>query len=487
MKRQAWVSFTLAGVSITEFGMIVPSPFCTLELSNSEITSVTSWTLTCIVGGDDTRRVNASAFEALLYSAAQAASRYKNASGIPVSFAFGWCGTNGQIEEHVSYQGFTIQFKVSTSGRYLTYVVTGYASLVTSLTAPVLNVPSVTGWVQPSAVFIGFAKASKITNYYELDVDRNDAVTFVQHGDLNTSFINYVRGSYSGDDYDTFPGLLRLSKSYNSSREAAGVVDGLSLRSIVDHTTYQTRPAYLKKSLTDNAIQCTSFSFWIDEPTMTLRGVIHYKSDAGLLNNRASDVLEFGTAHTNVLSISGSYNGVAYNMTDMNFADVGFNLDPSGETILNNAKVVNSWSADVGDVYQTANIINDVNAIASQFSGDFSVDIPGSTRRYQIAQPVSLLVMSGNTLSPITGIYNIVSVSHKLSNSFVTTLKLQRFTMSSANQVAASQGIYAPGGKSWLHNIGNTTPNVVSPYEVNFGDIYPDFTYLWTTNLHNIA
>ena len=64
----------LSGVSLTDFGLEIPSPFTSLQLSNSEIASVTSWTLNCIVGGDDKRKVNIAAFEALLYSAAQAAS-----------------------------------------------------------------------------------------------------------------------------------------------------------------------------------------------------------------------------------------------------------------------------------------------------------------------------------------------------------------------------------------------------------------------------
>ena len=66
MKRQPWCSFSLAGVSLTEFGMAVPSPFASLEISNSEIASMTSWTLNVVVGGDDTRKINIAAFEALL-------------------------------------------------------------------------------------------------------------------------------------------------------------------------------------------------------------------------------------------------------------------------------------------------------------------------------------------------------------------------------------------------------------------------------------
>ena len=211
---------------------------------------------------------------------------------------------------------------------------------------------------------------------------------------------------------------------------------------------------------------------------MTHPGTIHYKSNAGLSITQLSDTLRFGTSETNILSLSGSYNGVAYNMTDMNFKSIGFNLDGSGNTIINSTEVINSWSNSLGDVFQTANIINDINAIASQFSGDFTITIPGSTNKYNIAQPISLIVMSGNTLSPISGIYNIMSVSHVIASTFVTTLKLQRLTLSSANQTAASQGIFVSGTNKYPQSALSPTSNIKSPYKIEFGELYPTFEHI---------
>lgn len=108
----------MAGVSITEYGLQIPSPFASLEITNSEITSMTAWTLNCIVGGDSSKKINTSAFEALLYSSAQSANNYPNSSGIPVSFVFGWLDEYRNVNEYTSYQGFTLQFSVSTSGIY---------------------------------------------------------------------------------------------------------------------------------------------------------------------------------------------------------------------------------------------------------------------------------------------------------------------------------------------------------------------------------
>lgn len=482
MNRQAWVSFSLAGVSLTHFGLVIPSPFASLEMSNSEVSSFSSWTLRCVIGGDANKNVNVASLEALLYSAAQAADASGDSSGVPVSFAFGWLNAKGEVDDYVSYQGFTLQFQVSTSGIYMVYTINGYASLAVQNATPVLNIPELCGIVQPSAVVEALADATKATYYYDLDIDHNDAPTLISHGPLTTSFNSYVRGSYSTeDDYESFPGLLRLSKSYSSGKEGSGlaITDSIkSLSQVMNNISISPLDNFLKKSISDDSVQCSSFSFWIDEPTMTKPGVIHYKSDSNLLGSHMKDTLEYGTANTNVLSIQGSYNGVAYSMSNMKFTSVGFDLDVSGNQIIQDAKVVNSWSASLGDVYQSANIINDVQALASQFSGNFTVTIPGSTKVYSVAEPVSLLVVSQGTISPITGIYNIVSVSHAVSNTFVTTLKLQRLTMSTANQVASGQGILVTGSQGYPNNAYNNTSNVISPYKVNFGTIYPNYTHM---------
>ena len=86
MKKQPWFSFNLANTSLTHFGLVTPSPFISLTLNNSQITSFTNWTLQIVVGGDSARKMNIAAFEALLYSAAQAADKNTSSAGIPVSF-----------------------------------------------------------------------------------------------------------------------------------------------------------------------------------------------------------------------------------------------------------------------------------------------------------------------------------------------------------------------------------------------------------------
>ena len=278
----------------------------------------------------------------------------------------------------------------------------------------------------------------------------------------------------STDDYDTFPGLVKLAKSYNANRDAGGLrFPFKKLSTIINNSRVTPLSNFLKSSLTDKTPQLNSFAFWIDEPTMTQPGIIHFKDVGGMQVLNSGEALKYGTSDTNVLNISGNYDGVAYNISDMNFSTIGFSLDETGQTVVDPKSIVNSWSSSLADVYQASNIINDINALATQFSGTFTVDIPGSTKRYTVCQPVSLIVMSGNTLSPISGIYSITSVTHSISNTYVTRLKLQRLAISSANSVASGSGIYISGHNGNINSGYSITKNVKSPSKVDFGRMYP--------------
>lgn len=482
MKKQCFCNLALAGLSITQYGLKIPSPFCSLTLNNTETDSYTSWELTVTVGGEASQGVNIAAFEALIYSAAQT-SGYANASGIPVSFMFGWLDdATGDVDSYVSYKGWSLKYSVTTSGRFLVYKLSGYASQILKTNTPVINIPAVTGFVQPSAVVEALAIGIKADAYYELDIDHCDAPTLVNHNAMTTSFTSYVRGEKTGeDDYDTFPGLLTLSKSYNSSRDAAGLTPGSGkLSTLLNNLSASTLKEHLVPSITDNTPQSANFSFWIDEPTMTQPGVIHYKCMSTIMTSQDDRVLKYGTPDSNILTLSGSYDGIAYNMSDMNFSTLGFTLDETGQTIVNDTTVVNSWSNSLPDVFQAANIINDINTLATQFSGEFTVTIPGATRGYTICEPVSLIVMSGNTLSPISGIYNITSVSHTVSTTFITTMKLQRLAISSANQTASSVGIYISGSTTGTSSGYSPTNNVISTGKVDFGRMYPTWEDIGT-------
>ena len=251
-------------MSITEYGLKIPSPFASLALSNSEITSNTSWTLKCSVVGSDENRMNIAAFEALLYSAAQANVNYKNSSGIPVSFAFGWVDdVNGEVTDYLSYEGFTLTFKVSTSGMYMNYELTGYAKLAIQSSMPVLNIPAVQGYVQPSALVEALAHATKADYYYNFDIDHSDAPVYISHGPLTISFNEYVRGKYSKtDDYESWPGLLVFAKTYSGFKNGGRLKRGIkSLSQVINNVPSFSMNKYVTTDTMENNPRCASFSY----------------------------------------------------------------------------------------------------------------------------------------------------------------------------------------------------------------------------------
>ena len=266
MKKQPFVNFVFAGVNLTEFGLEIPSPFCSLELSNSQIDSMTAWTLNVIIGSSDNKKANSAAFEALLYSAAQSASGYANSRGIPVYFIFGWLDDKGNVAEYLSYQGFTITFSVSANGLYLVYKITGFAELCEQFAMPVLRLPELCGFVQPSAVLEAVAIASKATNYYLLDIDHNDVPTLVNHGPLNISFNAYARGNIKVEDnYQAFPGLLKLSKAYSKNRDASGLISKYkTIGQVMNNRINTPLEKFMKSMPSDETPKCITFSYSMD-------------------------------------------------------------------------------------------------------------------------------------------------------------------------------------------------------------------------------
>ena len=58
---------------------------------------------------------------------------------------------------------------------------------------------------------------------------------------------------------------------------------------------------------------------------------------------------------------------------------------------------------------------------------------------FQIAEAVRVLVYSGGTLNPVTGVYRIMKVRHNVTGTgYTTTLTLKRLDLITANDTAAS-------------------------------------------------
>ena len=71
-----------------------------------------------------------------------------------------------------------------------------------------------------------------------------------------------------------------------------------------------------------------------------------------------------------------------------------------------------------------------------------------------------------------------MSVSHAVSNTFVTTLKVQRLTLSSANQTATGQRIFVSGTNKYPQSALQQTSNIKSPYKIDLGQMYPTFEHI---------
>lgn len=50
--------------------------------------------------------------------------------------------------------------------------------------------------------------------------------------------------------------------------------------------------------------------------------------------------------------------------------------------------------------------------------------------------------------------------------------------MINANQVAASQRIYVAGSSNYNNSSYTTTKNIITPYKVELGDMYPNFEHM---------
>ena len=67
-----------------------------------------------------------------------------------------------------------------------------------------------------------------------------------------------------------------------------------------------------------------------------------------------------------------------------------------------------------------------------------------------------------------------MSVTHQVSNTFTTVLKLQRLQISSANETASAQGITVVNNSSTSAGYSSTA-NILSAGKVDFGKLYPTY------------
>jgi hypothetical protein len=448
------------------------------------------WELTLNVAGDASRKANIAAIEGLWYQAEKAAKNSGYKRGIPVSIMVGWQSPDGQVLECMDIEGWTMQFSVNVpESQHLQYTIKGFGQTAVPTNMPTIRIPAIRGIVQPSAILEALCESLNADNYYDLDIDRFDTPTYISHGIIQTSFTRYVRGNKTKDDgFGDFPGLQPLATQVMGGGQAYGLITDQvkDMGMLVNNVREGERSPYFRSDVNDRPDTVNTFSFWVDEPTMTQRGKINFKSDAVLRVKQNHDQLILGGNETNIFSLSGTYDSVAYTLKNINAGRIGFTVDGTGNAIASVQPSVSSFSGSLAEVFNSANEINNVNAIATQFSSKITITMAGNVRGYELAQPVTVTVLSGNTLSPISGIYRVMEVTHQLTGSrFITTLVCQRLDTGSPNDAAngATDGINSiatvAGDPVLQRTMRNSqTSNIISPRLVELGNLANTFDNL---------
>jgi hypothetical protein len=149
------------------------------------------------------------------------------------------------------------------------------------------------------------------------------------------------------------------------------------------------------------------------------------------------------------MSISATYDGVTQQLLGSGSAvQTGMAIDLKGTRITSNSNRQNSYSANASSMYAAGNVINNLNAISTQFNTDISVTLYGKPKIFQVAEAVRVLVYTGGTLNPITGVYRIMKVTHQCTGtSYTTSLVLKRLDLITANDTATALSGYSNSTK----------------------------------------
>ena len=184
----------------------------------------------------------------------------------------------------------------------------------------------------------------------------------------------------------------------------------------------------------------SSYTFSITEPTFHSRGVIRYKNNVNLANYVNDSVLIWGGLYTNILSISATYQGVTQTLLGSGASvQTGMGITLKGETLTTESNRQNSYNATLPSMFVAGNTLNNLNAISTQFNTNIQVTIVGAPKVFQVADAVRIVVYTGGTLNPITGVYRIIKVAHNINGtSYTTTLTVQRLDLITANDTATS-------------------------------------------------
>ena len=450
------MQFVIQNIALRSLGFKVPSPLVNISLVNSESGIQTNFKVTVHVLGDQRKQAHVAAFEMMLYEFAQ----MRGDSTTPCYLELGWADETG-ILESLSIQGIFIQFTSTVKTGYTEYILEGIGNFTNTATIRGIAIPAIRGNYRPSNVVEAVLNYVNADEVFDYDIDHDDEVVPITKPSCVTSLGEYINGS------STQQGLIQQSYCEGSRSCAYGLPKNTA-------TSTYLRAGYTKAEIhnlmgapvAQTQRSASSYTFSITEPTFHTRGVIRYKNNVNLANYVSDDVLMWGGLYTNILSISATYQGVTQTLLGSGATvQTGMGITLKGETLTSRSNRQNSYSATIGSMYAAGNTLNNLNAISTQFNTNVQITIVGKPKVFQVADAVRVVVYTGGTLNPITGVYRIIKVAHNINGtSYTTTLTVQRLDLITANDTATSIAGYTTTSK-----INNTQAASVSQEKLDLG------------------
>lgn len=432
--KQPYMQFIIQNIALRSLGFKTPSPLVGISLTNSESGIQTNFKVTVHVLGDQRKKAHIGAFEMMLYEFAQ----MRGDSTTPCYLELGWADETG-ILDSLTIQGIFIQFTSTVHTGYTEYVLEGIGNFTNTATIRGIAIPAIRGNFRPSDVAEAVLDYVHADDVFDYDIDHDDEVVPISKASCVTSLGEYINGS------STQQGLIQQSYCEGSRSCAYGLPKN------------RATGTYLKAGYTKSEIHnlmgapvaqtqrsASSYTFSITEPTFHTRGVIRYKNNVNLANYVSNEVLMWGGLYTNILTISATYQGVTQTLLGSGATvQTGMGITLKGESLTTEANRQNSYSATLSSMYAAGNVLNNLNAISTQFNTNIQITIVGKPKVFQVADAVRVVVYTGGTLNPITGVYRIIKVAHNINGtSYTTTLTVQRLDLITANDTASSMAGY---------------------------------------------
>jgi len=445
--KQPYMQFVIQNIALRSLGFKVPSPLVGINLTNSESGIQTNFKVTVHILGDQRKQAHVGAFEMMLYEFAQ----MRGDSTTPCYLEMGWADETG-ILESLSIQGIFIQFTSTVHTGYTEYILEGIGNFTNTATIRGIAIPAIRGNYRPSDVAEAVLDYVNAGDVFDYDIDHDDEVVPICKSSCVTSLGEYINGSGNAQ------GLIQQSYCEGSRSSAYGLPGNRA-------TGTYLRAGYTKAEVhnlmgspvAQTQRSASSYTFSITEPTFHTRGVIRYKNNVNLANYVSDDVLIWGGLYTNILSISATYQGVTQTLLGSGATvQTGMGITLKGESLTTLANRQNSYSATVDSMYAAGNVLNNLNAISTQFNTNVQITIVGKPKVFQVADAVRVVVYTGGTLNPITGVYRIIKVAHNINGtSYTTTLTVQRLDLITANNTATSIAGYTTTTR--LNNVQKAT------------------------------